>query len=67
MTRAWALYKAPAGAYEPPELLEVFADQAVAEAVRDNLFGRQRSRYLRHGWQDDEDFPDLYVRPVEIR
>lgn len=68
MKRAWGLWQARSGAYEPAELLEVFTDQETAETVRDNLFGKQRTRLVRNWvWEDDEDLPDLYVRPIEIR
>ncbi len=69
--RAWALWSSRVDLYSPHELIEVFADQAVAEAARDGLIGKPRDwRRLppwKDSWEDDEDFPDLYVRPIVIR
>lgn len=66
--RAWALWARGFGAYDPPELIEVFDDRDTAEMVRDLLFGLRRSRTVQNWlWEDDTEFPDLYVRPVEIR
>lgn len=65
---AWALWSSRVDMYGEPELLAVFADEAVAETVKAGLIGKQRDRTM-HGWpwEDDEDFPDLYVQPVVVR
>lgn len=64
----WALWSACVDTYSAHELIALFADQAVAEAVRDGLIGKPRYRGMHLVlWQDDEDFPDLYVRPLEVR
>jgi hypothetical protein len=67
-TRVWALWSARVEMYSEPELVALFATEAVAHAVRDGLIGKPREPNSRlYGvWVDDEDFPDLYVRPVEI-
>lgn len=53
--------------YSHPELIAVFAGEATANTVRDALFGLPVG-YRMPGllWEDDEDFPDLYVRPLEV-
>jgi hypothetical protein len=66
--RAWALWSSRVDPYSAHELVELFAQQEVAEAVRAGLIGKPRypgTRVL--AWEDDEDFPDLYIRSVEIR
>lgn len=65
--KVWGLYSARVDPYHAYELIEVFADQETAEAVRDNLFNKQAGRQYGWSWEDDEDFPDLLVRPLEIR
>jgi hypothetical protein len=67
--KAWALWSARVDMYSEPELIEVFTCRADADAVRDALVGKQRDAISRlfGVWGDDEDFPDLYVRPIEIR
>ena len=66
--KIWGLYSARVDPYHAPELIEAFADQEVAETVRANLIGKQARRDM-HGWvwEDDEDFPDLLVRGLELR
>jgi hypothetical protein len=55
--------------YSAHELVELFAEHEVAEVVRAGLIGKPRypgTRLLV--WEDDdEEFPDLYIRSVEIR
>lgn len=72
--KAWGLYSARVDPYQSHDLLDVFTDQEVAETVRVNLIGKpvdpHRPRSLDAWptvWDDDEDFPDLYVRPLEVR
>lgn len=65
--KAWGLYSARVDTYSAPELIELFADEATAERVKAELFGKQRGRSYGGLWEDDEDFPDLYVRPVVVR
>lgn len=68
--RAWALWSSRVDPYSPHELVELFADQDAAEQVRHGLIGKpvHRDAWLhRWVWEDDQDFPDLYVRPLEIR
>jgi hypothetical protein len=66
--RVWALWSSRVEMYAPHELIEVFADEGAAEAVRTGLIGKPRERgMLALTWGDDEDFPDLYVRPLEVR
>lgn len=68
MTIAWALWSTNVGVYQHYELIQVFADLETAETVRDNLFGKPVSRTTRSWvWEDDEDLPDLLVRPIAIR
>lgn len=65
--RVWALWSSRVDPYSNHELIDLFADQAVAEAVRDGLIGKPRYPDMRRlAWEDDEDFPDLYVLPLEV-
>ena len=64
--KVWALWSARVDMYSQPELIELFADPETAETARVNLIGKQSRRDAPWAWQDDEDFPDLYVREVEI-
>lgn len=65
--KVWGLYSSQVGTCSPHELLEVFAEQADAEACRDGLLGNRVSRLVVNWvWEDDEDFPDLYVRPLDL-
>jgi hypothetical protein len=64
----WALWSSRTDMYSQPELIGLFADEAVAEAVRGGLIGKRRYRMMTNlVWEDDEDFPDLYVQPVVVR
>lgn len=66
--KAWGLYSARVDPYNAHELIEMFASQDDAELARDNLFGKRVSRYLLNVvWEDDEEFPDLYVRELPLR
>jgi hypothetical protein len=67
--RAWALWSSRVDPYSNHELIEVFTYRADADAVKEALIGKQRDALssLFGSWQDDEDFPDLYVRPIVIR
>lgn len=65
--KVWALWSSRVDTYSAHELIGLFAEQETAEQVRDALVGKPRSRDLGLPWEDDEDFPDLYVRPLEIR
>lgn len=65
--KVWALWSSRVDPYSAPDLVEVFADEATAERVRAELIGKPHSHGMRWPWEDDEDFPDLYVRPLEVR
>lgn len=72
--KIWALYSSRVGTYDPHEMIEAFADQETAEIVRANLIGLpvdpRRPRAFDPWpscWEDDEDFPDLYVRALDLR
>lgn len=68
--KAWGLYSSRVDPYSSHDLVELFADEATAETARANLIGKpiHRDAWLdRWVWEDDEDFPDLLVRPLEIR
>lgn len=66
--RAWGLYSTRVDYGCSHELVELFADEAIAEMVKAHLFGKLRYPGMSWlTWADDEDFPDLYVRPLEIR
>lgn len=67
MSGVWALWSSRVEMYSSHELIEVFADQETAEAARVGLIGKPRYRGSGVLWEDDEDFPDLYVRTLEIR
>lgn len=66
--KIWGLYSSRVDPYHDHELLEVFDSEELAETVRANLIGKQARRDM-HGWnwEDDEDFPDLLVRPLTLR
>jgi len=66
--KVWALWSSRVDPYSNHELIDLFTSPEVAEQVRDGLIGKLMYPdlgFLR--WKDDEDFPDLYVRPLEIR
>lgn len=65
--RIWALWSSRTEMYSEPELLDLFVLQEEADAVKAGLIGKPRYRGMRLPWGDDEDFPDLYVRPLELR
>lgn len=71
--KAWGLYTSlHVDPYHRHELVEVFADEATADQAREGLIGKPVDRtWAAHEWclrwKDDEDFPDLYVRPIELR
>jgi hypothetical protein len=74
--KVWALFSARVDPYSERELVALFADRAVAEAVRDGLIGNPvwrngpGSRVLGPTWHEDPDgdelLDDLHVRPVEL-
>jgi len=65
--KIWALWSARVDPYSAHDLIALFADGATAERVRAELIGRPRERdHLLGVWVDDEDFPDLYVRPLDV-
>jgi hypothetical protein len=65
--KVWALWSSRVDPYSEHELVGLFAAEDVAETVRANLIGKPRNRdYLFGRWADDEDFPDLYVRPLDV-
>jgi hypothetical protein len=67
--KVWALWSSCVGAYSNHELIDLFTSQEVAERVRAELVGKPRypQTGYRQGWKEDEDFPDLYVRPFDLR
>lgn len=65
--KVWGLFSSRVDTYSSHDLLDLFTQQAVAEAVRDGLTGMPVQPGLSSVWEDDEDFPDLYVRPMEVR
>jgi hypothetical protein len=65
--KAWGLFSSRVDLYHPHDLLELFTDEADARAVRDALIGLPVDRGLSPIWEDDDEFPDLYVRPLELR
>jgi hypothetical protein len=63
----WALWSSRVDPYSEPELIQLFRYRYDADLVKSGLIGKPRKRdHLFGVWQDDEDFPDLYVRPVEL-
>lgn len=64
--KVWALWSSRVDTYSAHELIDLFTSGEVAERVRDALIGKPRYRDLGLPWEDDEDFPDLYVRPIEV-
>ena len=65
--KIWALWSSRVDPYSNHELMQLFTSQEVAEQVRAELVGKLMYPTLGYLiWQDDEDFPDLYVRPVEL-
>lgn len=65
--KVWALWSSRVDPYSAHDLVELFADEETAARVRAELIGRLRARdHLFGVWVDDEDFPDLYVRPIEV-
>lgn len=67
--KVWALWSSRVDPYSEHELVAVFAQEATAEAVKAGLIGLPTvpGYGMRLLWKDDEDFPDLYVRPVDLR
>jgi len=66
--KVWALWSARVDPYSHHELIDLFASQDVAEQVREGLIGKPvYPDILFDAWKDDEDFPDLYVRPLHVR
>jgi len=64
----FGLWSARVDMYGQPELIELFADEQVAQEVKAGLIGKRRDRMiLTWVWEDDEDFPDLFVGPLEVR
>jgi hypothetical protein len=65
--KVWALWSSRVDVGSEHELIQVFTYRADADAVKAGLIGKPRYRDMRLPWEDDEDFPDLYVRPIEVR
>lgn len=66
--KVWALWSSRVDPYSSHELIDLFTSQEVAEQVRAELVGKLRYPTLSYlVWEDDEDFPDLYVRPLDLR
>ena len=66
--RVWALWSSRVDPYSAHELIALFTYRYDADAVKAGLIGKPRCRDRLFGvWVDDEDFPDLYVRPLEVR
>jgi hypothetical protein len=65
--KIWGLWSSRVDMYSEPELLGLFADRADAERTKAGLIGHPKARGLLYPvWEDDEDFPDLYVREMEL-
>jgi hypothetical protein len=62
----WALWSSRVDPYSEPELMQLFRYRYDADLVKSGLIGKPRHRHMQALWEDDEDFPDLYVRPVEL-
>lgn len=65
--KVWALYSRRVEFFSEHELIDLFASEEEANSVRSMLAGYLAYRSGSGKWEDDEDFPDLYVRPVELR
>lgn len=71
--KVWALWSSRVDPYSAHDLIELFTYRYDAEAVKAGLIGKPRvplpvrgADHLFGVWADDEDFPDLYVRPIEV-
>lgn len=67
---AWALWSTRVDMYSRWELVEIFLDEETANRVRAELIGKPSAPGVsRTGllWNDDDDFPDLCVRSIELR
>jgi hypothetical protein len=65
--KVWLLWSSRVDPYSAWDLIDVFADEKVAEQVKAGLIGKPRHRDRLFGvWDDDEDFPDLVVRPHRL-
>lgn len=65
--KVWALWSACVDPYSAHELIGLFARREDAELVKDGLIGNPRvPGYATLLWEDDEDFPDLYVQPHDL-
>lgn len=66
----WGLYSSVVD-YGRHELVEIFAREKDAAAARDGLIGKPIHNWpggpSKNVWEDDEGFPDLYVRPLDLR
>lgn len=66
--KVWALWSSRVDPYSAHELVELFVLREDAEAAKEGLIGKPRFQPDLFGvWEDDEDFPDLYVRPLDLR
>ena len=67
----WGLYSSVVDYGSGHELVEIFAREEAAAAARDGLIGKPIYNWPsgpgKNVWKDDEDFPDLYVRPLDLR
>jgi len=64
--RVWALWSSRVDPYSAHELVDLFTYRSDADAVKAGLIGKPRYRGSLVLWGDDEDFPDLYVRPLDV-
>lgn len=66
--KVWGLYSTRVDLYNSWELIELFADEATAQRTKAELIGKRvHKKILTWVWEDDEDLPDLVVRPLDIR
>lgn len=66
--RVYGLWSRLVDPYSEPELIELFILPADAEAAKAGLIGKRTNpRVHSSAWSDDEDFPDLYVKAIEVR
>jgi hypothetical protein len=66
--KVWALWSSRVNPYSAHELIDLFVLQEEAERVKAELIGKPSHQGLSGLlWGDDEDFPDLYVRPLDLR
>lgn len=65
--KVWVLWSSRVDFYSDHEVVALFRSRKLAETVRAGLIGKQCNRGMAGlCWEDDEDFPDLYVRPHRV-